>query len=147
MNGTRGLVIAVAAALLVGFSLGMVSGIVFMRFAWPGLPHLGVPIHAGPGGPGPGWRGAGGPLDGPGPGRLLAHLDHALDLTPEQHEAILEHLQSARRQRVAMHESTRVAIERVLTEKQRTEWRALEKVYQHDHRGRRGAGPADEDRP
>jgi hypothetical protein len=147
MNGTRGLVIAVAAALLVGFSLGMVSGIVFMRFAWPGRPHLGVPIHAGPGGPGPGWRGADGPLDGSGPGRLLAHLDHALDLTPEQHEAILEHLQSARRQRVAMRESTRVAIERVLTEKQRAEWRALEQRYQHERSGWRDGGPPDEDRP
>jgi uncharacterized membrane protein len=147
MNGTRGLVIAIVAALLVGFSLGMVSGIVFMRFAWPGRPHLTAFPHASPGAPGSGMRGPGGPLDGMGPGRLLAHLEAALDLTPEQRQAVLETLRQAHEQRVAMHESTRVAIERVLTEKQLADWRKMENLYQHDRREGRERGPADEDRP
>jgi hypothetical protein len=147
MNGTRGLVIAVAAALLVGFSLGMVGGIVFMRFAWPGRPHLAVLPHVFPGGPGPGLPGLHGPDGGLGPGRLLAHLERTLDLTPAQREAVRETLRQARERRVAMHESTRVAIERVLTEKQRAEWRRMEQLYQHDRHGGPGPGPGDADEP
>jgi uncharacterized membrane protein len=147
MNGTRGLVIAVIAALLVGFSLGLVGGIVFMRFAWPGRPHLVAFPHALPGGPGPRAQGPAGPPEGLGPGHLLTHLEATLDLTPEQRQAIRETLRQTHEQSVALHESTRVAIERVLTGKQLAEWRKMESLYQHDRRGGHGRGPAGEDRP
>jgi hypothetical protein len=141
MNGTRGLVIAVVAALVVGFSLGMVSGILFMRFLGPGRSHVEAFMRSGPGGPGLGMHG---PM---GPGRLLAHLEAALDLTPQQHEAVRAALEKARDQTEAVHESTHVAIERVLTEKQRAQWRAMEERYGHGPDDGHARGHAGEDRP
>ena len=38
MNGSRGLLIAIFAALVVGVSTGIVAGILIMRFAGPLMP-------------------------------------------------------------------------------------------------------------
>lgn len=138
MNGTRGLVIATAAAFIVGCSVGLMGGILFMRFAgpWPGGPMFGAP------------RGGPHAMMRRGPGRaewMMPKLDRALDLTPEQHERIVAHLDRARKQTVAVHESLQVWIERELTPEQAAKWKQMERQFE---RSRRGRWPRDgRDRP
>jgi hypothetical protein len=151
MNGTRGLVIAIVATFVVGLSVGLVSGILLMRFAGPHGPRFArmpaggtemrMDREDGPGGP----EGRGRRMGAPGRSRtILPFLERALDLTPPQREQIREVLDRARAEHEAERESTRVAIQRLLTEKQRAQWRALEERYQETWRGRRGRRAPDD---
>ena len=141
MNGTRGLIIATAAAFIVGCSVGLMGGILFMRFAGPspGGPMFGAMPR---GGAGFARRGPGGPG---GRERMMPMLDRALNLTPEQHERIVAHLDRARRETATVRESMQVWIERELTPDQRTRWKQMENRFERSRRGRwpRGAMPPD----
>jgi hypothetical protein len=143
VNGARGLVIAVVAALVVGFSAGLIAGIVFMRIGAPLPPPFAALRHMGPGGVherGPAGMGpmGMGPGSRTGPGGLMARLERELDLTPVQRERILAALRDVRAHHLALRESTHVAIERELTPAQRERWRAMETEYRESWRGRAG---------
>ena len=150
MNGARGLLIATAAAFIVGCSVGLMGGILFMRFGGPGPP-----AGMGPGG----MRGMRGerprsPYFGPerpgmrgGPDRILPELERMLDLSPDQHERMLAILDRARRGHEAMRESVQVWIERELTPAQRERWKQLEERFERSPRGRWPREPRPPDRP
>jgi hypothetical protein len=153
MSGARGIVIAVVAALVVGFSAGLVAGIVFMRFGPPLPPPFagpGRPGHDAPHAEGPGPLGMGPMGMGPGsrmmPGPLLARLERELDLTPAQRDRILTALREVRARHVALRESTHAAIQRELTGSQRARWRELMTEYPRSWRGRAGRPFRDEGR-
>ena len=134
MNGTRGLVIGMLAALIVGCSFGIVGGIVFARFA-------GVPgAHGRPGGPR-----QGGPGRGPGP--MLERLERELDLTPDQRDRVERILEESRRGYALVRESTHTAIARELTPAQREEWKQMEERFQRERRRGSGRPPWRGDRP
>lgn len=133
MNGTRGLVIATAAAFIVGCSVGLMGGILFVHFVAPrlhGRSEFGTERGFGP--PGRGGRG---------PERMLPELDRALSLTPEQHGRILTALDRARDEQVAVRESVHVWIERELTPEQRERWKQMEERFERTRRGRWSRGP------
>ena len=141
MNGTRGLLIATAAAFIVGCSVGLMGGILFMRFGGPG-PHGGFRPGA------PGWgsppferRGAPGRPEG-----MLPMLVRELDLSPEQHDRILGRIDRAREQHGAVRESLHLWIERELTPEQRERWKHMEERFERSHRGPRSRGPRSRDR-
>ena len=145
MNGARGLVIATAAAFIVGCSVGLMGGILFMRFAAP-RPH-GEPMFGAMRGARPpffdrGERGMPG-----GPERMMPGLERALDLSPAQRERIVAVLDRARHQQVAMRESVQVWIERELTPEQRERWKQMEERFERSRRGRWSHGPMAPDRP
>ncbi len=141
MNGTRGLVIAIAAAFVVGCSVGLMGGILFMRFAAPGPPMAG--LH----GPRPPYFGPAGPGARGGPEQMLPRLERALQLSAEQHDRIVAILDGARHGHAAMRESMHVEIERVLTPEQRERWRKLEERFERPRRGRWSREPMPPDRP
>lgn len=133
MNGTRGLLIAIVASLVVGVSAGMVGGIVIMRFAGPMLP---------PGAPRPPWIGPGrpgDPLAAQGRRTLIRRLEDELELSPGQRARVIAVLESARVVHEAARESVRVRIERELTPEQRARWQELE--HRYGRRWRERAGP------
>jgi len=137
MNGTRGLVIATAAAFIVGCSVGLMGGIVFVHFVAPqlhGRPEFGMGRGFGP----PGTGGHGHEHD-----RMLPELDRSLSLTPEQHGRILAALDRARDEQVAVRESVHVWIERELKPEQRERWKQMEQRFERARRARwsRGATP------
>jgi hypothetical protein len=147
MNGTRGLVIAVIASLIVGFSLGLVSGIFTMRFC----PVMARPFGDGPRhermmGPGPP---RGGPMGGRGlpGGPLLEHMTRELDLSVSQRDSVRAILERVHEHQAAWHDSARVAIERVLTAPQRERWRQLQTRFRETWRGRTGRPLPDDGRP
>jgi hypothetical protein len=143
MNGTRGLVIAVIVSIVVGFSLGLVSGIVFMRFCPMVPPFAGGPGHEHGMGPGPMRGGPMGGRDLAG-GPLLEHMTRALDLSASQRDSVRAIIERVHTHQAAWHDSARVAIERVLTESQRERWRQLQTRYRESWRGRTGRPlPAD----
>ena len=151
MNGTRGLIIATAAAFIVGCSVGLMGGIVFMRFTGPGA-HGGPRFGPVDGARSPDFerRGPGGPDRRGGPGghdRWIPWLDHELDLTPAQHERIVAVLDRARHEQVAQRESLRVWIGRELTPGQRERWKQMEQRFERSRRGRGDRGPTSPDRP
>jgi len=142
VNGTRGLLIATAAAFIVGCSVGLMGGILFMRFGGAG-PHGGFM---------PGGRHAGPPpferRGGPGrPEGMLPMLERELDLSPEQHDRILQQIDRARQQHAAVRESMHVWIERELTPEQRERWKRMEERFERSRRGTRSRGPRSPDRP
>jgi hypothetical protein len=147
MNGRGGLAIAVVAALIVGFSLGLVAGITFMRFGPPVHAPFGLAV-APDGAPAPG---PGAPLMGPGhrmnPGPMLRRLVHELDLTDVQQARIHQILERAHSQQAATRDSTHAAIERELTPAQRARWRELELRFQTTWRGRSGHPLPEHGRP
>ncbi|MEK7331073.1 MAG: hypothetical protein AAB113_09745 [Candidatus Eisenbacteria bacterium] len=154
MNGARGLVIATAAAFIVGCSVGLMGGILFMRFAAPG-PH-GGPMFGAMRGPRPpifgqGGRGGPGGPGGPGmpggPERMMPWLERTLDLSPAQRERIVAVLDRARHEQVAVRESVQVWIERELTPEQRERWKQMEERFERSRRGRWPRGPMPPDRP
>lgn len=130
MNGTRGLVIAVAAAFIVGCSVGLMGGILFMRFG-PTVPHPGWMRGAMHGRP-PLFEGRGGPGHME---RMLPVLARELDLSPEQRERFVRQLDRAREHHSAARESMRVWIERELTPAQREKWDRWEAVFERTRRG------------
>lgn len=129
MNGTRGLVIATAAAFIVGCSVGLMGGIIFARFMLPG--HSMFMRFRGDEsrhyGSGPGRRG---------PDRLLPMLDETLKLTPQQHERIVGILDRARASNAAVRDSMQAEISRVLTPEQRARWKEMEDQFERSRRGR-----------
>ncbi len=142
MNGTRGLIIATAAAFIVGCSVGLMGGILFMHFG-PGL-HRGSM---------PGGRSAGhGRFErrlGPGrPEKMLPMMARELDLTPEQHDRILRQIDRARAEHAAARESMHVWIGHELTPEQRERWKEMEQRFERSRRGGMWSrGPRSHDRP
>lgn len=132
MNGTRGLVIAIIASLVVGISGGLVAGIVIMRYASPwrrGPPPPPRPPFFLPGGD---------PMAEDGRRVLIARLEDELELSAAQRARVMEVLEGARVAREAARESVRVRIERELTPQQREQWRDLEIRYRRVWRERAG---------
>lgn len=127
MNGTRGLLIATAAAFIVGCSVGLMGGILLMRF--------------GPGHHGPDERRGGGRFErrmGPGPPEgMLPMMEAELGLTSDQRARILEKIDEARREHGAVRESMRVWIGRELTPEQRERWNRMEERFERSRHGRR----------
>ena len=142
MNGARGLLIATAAAFIVGCSVGLMGGILFMRFAGPGS-HRGFLPGGRHGGP-PSFERRGGP--GP-PEGMLPMMDHELDLSSDQHDRILQQIDRARQQHGAVRESMHVWIQRELTPEQRERWKRMEERFERSRRGSRSRGPRSHDRP
>lgn len=152
MNGRQGLVIAAVAALVVGFSLGLVAGIAFMRFG----PPAHAPFAFGHGdrgglsgegrmaGPGIGFMGPGRRMS---PGPMLRQLSRALDLSDAQRERIHVILMKSHGEQAAMRDSTHAAIERELTPAQRARWREMELRFQQTWRGHPGHPLPDQGRP
>lgn len=142
MNGTRGLIIATAAAFIVGCSVGLMGGILFMRLGGAGM-HDGFM---------PGGR-FGGPTRferhvGPGPPEgMLPMLGRELGLSPDQHDRILRQIDRARMRHGAVRESMHVWIERELTPEQRERWKEIEERFDRSRRGSRTRGPRSHDRP
>ena len=133
MNGSRGLVIATAAAFIVGCAVGLIGGLLFVHFVAPrlhGRPEFGMARGPGPGRPG-------------GRERLLTEMDQTLSLTPDQHQRVLADLDRARREQVAVRESVHVWIERELNPDQRERWKQMEERFARARRARwsRGAMP------
>ena len=138
MNGTRGLVIATAAAFVVGCSVGLMGGMLFMRFVGPG--HGGPMFARAPGRP---------PFERRGPRHdgLMPMLERSLDLSPTQRERIVAQIDRARRQQAAVRESMQVGIERELTPEQRERWKQMEDRFERSRRGRWSRSPRGFDRP
>ena len=142
MNGARGLLIATAAAFIVGCSVGLMGGIVFMRFGAPG-PHDGFMRGGMRGGPPPfERRGGPGPPEG-----MLPMLGRELDLSADQRDRILRQIDRARQQHGAVRESMHVWIERELTPGQRERWKRMEERFARSRRGSGSRGPRPHDRP
>jgi hypothetical protein len=141
VNGARGLLIATAAAFIVGCSVGLMGGILFMRFAGPGSHrvfmkgerHGGPPPFARRGGPGP-------------PEGMLRMMGRELDLSQDQHDRILQQIDRAGQQHRAVRESMHVWIERELTPEQRERWKRMEERFERSRRGSRSRGPRSHDR-
>jgi len=146
VNGTRGLVIATAAAFVVGCSVGLMGGMLFMHLMRPGPfgPRFG---HArwGPGPPFEDHRG--GPRGERREGGLLPVLERELDLTPAQRVRIVAQLDRARHQQAAVRESMQVGIERELTPEQLKRWREMEERFERWRRERWPHPPGGIDRP
>lgn len=132
MNGNRGLVIGMLAALIVGCSVGLVGGILFARYNGMHGPHDG---HGGrPGGP-------------RGPGSMLERMERDLALTPDQSDRVEKILEESRRGFATVRESTHAAIERELTPAQRDQWKQMEERFQRERRRGSGRPPWRGDRP
>ena len=140
MNGTRGLMIATAAAFVVGCSVGLLGGMLFMHFMGPG--HFGPPFGHAPWGRPP-FEARGGPhADG-----LMPMLERELDLSPQQRERIVAQLDRVRREQTAVRESMQVWIERELTPEQRARWKQMELRFERWRHGRGSRSPRRFDRP
>ena len=112
MNGTRGLVIATLTAFLLGCSSGLIAGILLVRGLGVGRPPWEMRRMERPGRMG----------DGP----MLEMIARRLDFTSEQRAQVEQILDRTHRQVEMVHDSTRAAIERVLTDRQKQEWQRLE---------------------
>ena len=148
MNPTRGLIIAMAAAFLVGTSTGLVAGIALMRFGLHEPPPFSMMppwMHGAPRLP----PGPPGPPEPPGPGHLmlLHHLEDQLGLTAAQRERVMDILERVRDEREAERESVHVRIERELTPEQRRRWRDLQDRYETRWGRRPGRPGRRDDRP
>ena len=140
MNGTRGLLIATAAAFIVGCSVGLMGGILFMRFG--GGPH-GEFMRGGRSAKHGRFERRPGPPEG-----MLPMMARELDLSPEQHDRILRLIDRTREQHAAARESMHVWIDRELTPEQRERWKAMEQRFERSRRGgMRSRGPRSHDRP
>lgn len=135
VNGTRGLVIAMLAAFIVGCSLGLAGGIVLARYVVLPQAHL-LPR---PGGPRQGGA--------RGPGSMLKMLESRLDLTTVQRDRVERILEESRRGYALVRESTHTAIERELTPAQREEWKQMEERFLRERRRGSGRPPWRGDRP
>jgi hypothetical protein len=130
MNGTRGLVIGILAAFIVGCSAGLIGGILLTRLVhapWG---------HGGHGGPRPG-----------GPGPMLDMMERRLDLKPDQRARVEKILEDSRHGYEQVRESTNVAIERELTPDQREQWKQMEERFLRERRRGFGRPPWRGDRP
>ena len=135
MNGTRGLVIAMLAAFVVGCSLGLAGGIVFARMVvQPQTHQLSRLFGPRPGAP-------------HGPAPVLGMLERRLRLTPDQKDRIEKILEDSRRGYAVVRESTSVAIERELTPGQREEWNQMEERFLRERRHGSGRPPWRGSRP
>lgn len=134
-NGARGLLIAIAAAFIVGGSVGMVGGILFARSVLPPEARM-VERRGGP------------PRGGPrGPGSMLRMLEQHLDLTADQRQRIERIVEESRHDYAMVRESTHAAIERELTPAQREEWKKMEERFPRERRRGSGRPPWRGDRP
>lgn len=146
MNGTRGLVIATAAAFLVGCSVGLMGGIVFVHFVAPWLHHGGAfGEHRRFGHDEPGrLRGPGG---SEGRGRMFLMMERELRLSPEQHQRIGAALDRAREKQMAARESLHVWIESELTPEQRERWHQMQERFERSRGVPWPGGPMPQGRP
>ncbi len=134
MNGTRGLVIAIAAALIVGCSLGVVGGVLLMRVVVP-PPHRGFAFDRDGPPPPIGARDPRGPEGARHRERMISHLERELDLTPAQRERVIAQLDRAREAHAAVRESMQVWLDRELTPAQRERWKQVEAKFERSRRG------------
>jgi len=138
-----GFIIALAAALLSGVSLGLIAGILSVKYVLRAWTPYAMEHHRGPGGPGD-HGGPGGP-GGPGgvpPGVL--RLERELDLNQAQRDSVEAIVQRSHARFEAMRDSLRHQIEAQLTPKQREQWRERQAGPWH---GRPWPRPHDGDRP
>lgn len=148
MNGGKGVLIAAGAAFIVGCSVGLMGGILFMRSALPGShgKYLsggmrgGYPQHFGS-------RGPRGPEGARHQERMISHLERELDLTPAQRERIVAQLDAARAGHAAVRESMQVWLERELTPGQHERWKKMEARFERSRRGSGSRGSGSADRP
>ncbi|MEO5989477.1 MAG: hypothetical protein ABIU54_13280 [Candidatus Eisenbacteria bacterium] len=158
---TRGrLIMALAAAFLVGSSVGVLGGIVFARFvllphhamfAQQGDPFLGPhrgPLPAAHRRPGPG----GAFLPG-GPERHLARLSRALGLSAPQRQRLVAVMERSHGEFDGVRDSLEARIARELTPAQRERWKQMQRQF-NGAGERRGpwphsdrAGPGEEGEP
>jgi hypothetical protein len=151
VNGSRGLIIATAAAFIVGCSVGLIGGVLFVHLVAPRLHRSAMfeRIH----GHGPGLFGRGGPGEPGGPGspggheRMLPVLERALDLTPAQQQRVLAALDRGRTAQGAVRESVHVWIEHELTPDQRERWKRMEERFERSRSGSWPHEPWPGDRP
>lgn len=150
MNRTA-IVVALIAAFLIGASLGLTGGILFMFSQHRPPAAMFAPGGPPPGGPGM-FGGAGRP--GPGPERLMPRLREALDLSDAQVAKIEPILREAHQHMTTARDSLRARIDRELTPEQRERWRRLEarRGFPGENRGLMGRthrahpGPEGEER-
>ena len=145
MNGTRGLVIATAAAFIVGCSVGLMGGILFMRFATPAPPWVAMRDGRRMEGPRSFERRVGGEPRRRGPGarrgparedHMMLMLEQELDLSAAQRERIVAQLDRARRAHAAVRDSVQVWIDHELTPAQREKWKQMEARFEEEKRAR-----------
>ena len=122
MNGTRALVIAAIASFIVGCSVGLIGGVLLMRFAGPPRFTMRVPPP---------------PERGPRSGRMLETMSRSLDLTDEQERRIGALIDETRAGERASHDSLRARIARELEPEQLERWQRFEERF--GRRGRRGS--------
>jgi len=132
VNGNRGLAIGMLAAFIAGCSLGMIGGILFVRYS--GMPFAHDARGGRPGGP-------------HGPGPMLERMERDLALTPDQRDRIEKILEESRRGFAQVRESTHTAIDRELTSAQREQWKVMEERFQRERRRGSGRPPWRGDRP
>ena len=114
MNRTT-VIVAVISALCLGSALGFAGGVLFSHHALALFPRLG----------GHGFRERRGPPGEPSARFIVPRLEHMLDLTPEQAEAIRTEVESTRVDFAEVRDSLHARIERHLTPAQRDRWREM----------------------
>jgi hypothetical protein len=118
VNGMRALVIAAIASFIVGCSVGLIGGVLLMRFGGP--PRFAMREPA--------------PREhGPRSGRMLEAMSRSLDLTDEQERRIGALIAETRAGERAAHDSLRARIARELDPEQLERWQRFEERF-----GRRG---------
>jgi Spy/CpxP family protein refolding chaperone len=132
VSDRRNLVIAIVASFVFGLSGGAIAAFSVIAALHAAVPQ---PFPRGPEGPQP--RFGGGPP-------IERQLARRLDLTEDQRVRVHEILEHLRPRYAAVQESTRAAIEEVLTPEQRERWRQLERQFRGSHLSdrprRRGSG-------
>jgi len=138
MNGSRGMVLAVTASLIVGCAIGLICGVLFARTMLMPHPPFG------------GGRGFG---HGPrGPAMVMNYLEHELNLTKDQSDKIEKLVTASRADVDSIRAETRQQIMQVLTPEQRTKWESMDQRMFHHGGPPRGPGepgdaPPPPDRP
>jgi Spy/CpxP family protein refolding chaperone len=128
VSDRQNLAIAIVASFVFGLSGGAIAA-----FALIGALHAGGPPPLSRGPDGPQARLGGGPP-------IERQLARRLDLTEEQRVRVHEILERLRPRYAAVHESTRVEIENVLTPEQRERWLQLERQFRGFRAPRRSRG-------
>jgi Spy/CpxP family protein refolding chaperone len=135
MNGSRGMILAVSASLIVGCAIGLICGVLFARSMFF-VPH---PPFAGGHGFGRGSRG---------PAIVMGFLERRLNLSKDQSEKIEKIVSASRADVDSIRAETRQQILQVLTPEQRAQWERMDRRMFHHGGPPPGAGePGDEPPP
>jgi len=135
MNGSRGMILAVSASLIVGCAIGLICGVLFARSMFS-VPH---PPFGGEHGFGRGPRG---------PAMVMGYLERELNLSKDQSDKIEKLVSASRADVDSIRAETRQQILQVLTPEQRTKWERMDRRMFHHGGPPRGPGePGDEPPP